>query len=795
MMPAQGMTLAAIALALLAAVGLAVVRSATPLARWLCWCVCVLFATGALLGPEIAWRERPAAVAAAGVGSSPKDAAIALLGAAASVSPRAEALHIYWREPIDAPPTGALGALVGVPPTLPFAPQDLVLQQLGPAERDRPLALRLLPVAVAEPLPAELRLLRDGAVVQRMPCAVGPAAVDFAYTPALAGAYQLELAIAAGPANATGRGVLQVAEPRAVLVLEPSGLCAEALRAQGIAVQAAATPPDDLSPFAAVVVGQPLAEKDAAALAIAARDGLGVFAVGPGFGAEGAPLRGLLPLVPLPAAAAGEAAGGPGDAPGTSPPATNEPPAPPPPDPTPTPPPTPPSSDQPPEGDTQGRGKLSDDPIEVDKRAIAMALVVDRSGSMGTLLRDGNTKMSYAKTSARRTAEALSAGDRVGVVTFGNKNEGRIELPLTDAAETAKVQAGLAKLRHAQEYTYLLGGLRVAVDALRPVQAGVKHIVVISDGEFDPNEEFALRSLARGARERDKITVSIITIADAAIGPTFTRMAEGLARDGGGEFFTVDQPGSVPAFVSAEVTRSLTRVGRTPRRGDGAQPDAPKPAEPPPPTPPAPPPPKPPEPAPRPPEPQPELPARIAVVAVAESPLLQPAPPVAWPALGAVVANRATADASTLLAARDAAGSPVLAYANRGLGRVGAFAADLFGGAGAEFRAEPAFPGRLAQWVAAVLPSQQRMAPLPLLHAVELAPIVPTPAEAQALAALGGSAPRDPVAMRIAPVAPDVERVEVARTPAFAGWLVLALVALAAAERWLATRAIRRGRL
>ena len=453
--------------------------------------------------------------------------------------------------------------------------------------------------------------------------------------------------------------------------------------------------------------------------------------------------------------------------------------------------------DQPPQGDTQGRGKLSDDPIEVDKRAIAMALVVDRSFSMGTLLRDGNTKMSYAKTSARRTAEALSAGDKVGVVTFGNKNEGRIELPLTDAADAAKVQAGLAKLRHAQEYTYLLGGLRVAVDALRPVQAGVKHVVVVSDGEFDPNEEFALRSLARGARERDKITVSIITIADAAIGPTFTRMAEGLAREGGGEFFTVDQPGSVPAFVSAEVTRSLTRVGRAPRAGDGAQPDAAPTSEPTPPKPPTPPPtpPQPPEPQPPVPAPTPDLPARIAVVAVAESPLLLPSPPMAWPALGAVVANRATADASTLLAARDAAGSPVLAYANRGLGRVGAFAADLFGGAGAEFRAEPAFPARLAQWVAAVLPSQQRLAPLPLLYAVELAPIVPTPAEAQALAALGGSAPRDPVAMRSAPIAPDIERIEVSRVPAFAAWLVLALVALAAAERWLATRAIRRGRL
>jgi hypothetical protein len=100
----------------------------------------------------------------------------------------------------------------------------------------------------------------------------------------------------------------------------------------------------------------------------------------------------------------------------------------------------------------------------------------------------------------------------------------------------------------------------------------------------------------------------------------------------------------------------------------------------------------------------------------------------------------------------------VLAYANRGLGRVGAFAADLFGAPGAEFRAEAPFPARLAQWVGSVLPSQLRTTPLSLLHAVELAPIVPTPAEAKALAALGGRAPLDPTAVPLQPVAPDVAR-------------------------------------
>ena len=78
---------------------------------------------------------------------------------------------------------------------------------------------------------------------------------------------------------------------------------------------------------------------------------------------------------------------------------------------------------------------MSKDPVEVDRHSVAMVLVIDRSESMGTVLSTGLTKMSYAKTSALRTAQALDAGDRVGVVSFGNRNEGRVELPLTDALQ------------------------------------------------------------------------------------------------------------------------------------------------------------------------------------------------------------------------------------------------------------------------------------------------------------------------------------------------------------------------
>ncbi|MFY9341686.1 MAG: hypothetical protein WAT39_04305 [Planctomycetota bacterium] len=56
----------------------------------------------------------------------------------------------------------------------------------------------------------------------------------------------------------------------------------------------------------------------------------------------------------------------------------------------------------------------STSPSRVDKKpALAIVLLIDRSGSMGAALAGGRTRMSYAKTSALRTAQALGQGDLV----------------------------------------------------------------------------------------------------------------------------------------------------------------------------------------------------------------------------------------------------------------------------------------------------------------------------------------------------------------------------------------------
>jgi hypothetical protein len=576
------------------------------------------------------------------------------------------------------------------------------------------------------------------------------------------------------------RGRASVAAPPRVIVLEPSGVIAAALRAQGVVADAVTALPAALDESGCLILGAPLAVADQERLRAAVEGGLGLFALGPGLQQAGEPLRALWPV----RVRAGSN-GGRGDRPDpTRPPEpSHEPPRDPSPDappPADKPPDSRPPDSKPPDGPRDQKPPIEPGgPVDVDKHAIAMVFVVDRSGSMGARLPGGATKMSFVKTSALRTAEVLGEGDAVAIVTFGSKDQGRVVLPLTAATDRAAVRAGVEGLAHAREYTYLLAGLRLARELLAPSRVAVRHVVVLTDGEYEASEQLPLRDLAAAMR-RQGMTVSVVSIVDRDTDPGFLANCEAFARDGGGLFLPVSDATRVPQLVSAEVVRALDRVGRRPARpasgdeplADATPPPQPPPADRSPPTP------QPPTPG-RPAEPQ-----RLVVRAVAKSPLLLP-DTVNWPVLLGASAEKAEFDAHVLLIAGDD-GLPVLAYCNRGLGRVGVFAADLAGADGEEFRRDGAFPARLSQWVAATARAVAAPA-VDLLATTRVTPPAPTPAAVAQLRAASGSEPRPLGELRLPP--PRTAFVHRSQVPAWAAIAALLLVALATLEWW----AVRRG--
>ncbi|MGC4017264.1 MAG: hypothetical protein QM755_22530 [Luteolibacter sp.] len=390
------MIAAAAAALLLAAVGLLAVRTAPPAARVLAWLAALAFAAVAFAVPDAQWRARAGGEARANLQGEATAMRSKVLAAASVAAPGAASLRLQWRPDGDTVPGGALGALVAAPPPLPFEPAALRVEALDVPACDRPVVLQVRGPALATPLPAQLRIRRGSEIVHRADIVLGASAAAVEVRLATAGAYELELEVRAGAHTVTARGALPVVAAPTVLVLEPSGTVAAALRAQGVDVVAvddwrAATWRD----HAAVVLGAPLPDDAQRELAAAVRDGRGALVLAPAFGAPGAPLGGLLPVQPF---AEQPDPHGDGKRAGGGEPSPALPPDVPPPSPRP----------EPPRGDTAGAARPSDEPIEVDKHAIAMVLVVDRSGSMGTLLPDGKTKMSYAKTSALRTRDPES---------------------------------------------------------------------------------------------------------------------------------------------------------------------------------------------------------------------------------------------------------------------------------------------------------------------------------------------------------------------------------------------------
>src|SRR5690606_19932312 len=111
-----------------------------------------------------------------------------------------------------------------------------------------------------------------------------------------------------------------------------------------------------------------------------------------------------------------------------------------------------------------------------------------------------------------------------------------------------------------------------------------------------------------------------------------------------------------------------------------------------------------------------------------------------------------------LLATRD--GTPVLAFGHRGLGRIAAFAADWTGDWSAAWRADPAFPARLAAWVSATRPAPAAATDADRLQGPRrLSPAAPTRPERVRLATLPGDRRLAPIDELGPPPPRSVERV------------------------------------
>ena len=188
-------------------------------------------------------------------------------------------------------------------------------------------------------------------------------------------------------------------------------------------------------------------------------------------------------------------------------------------------------------------------PVEMDlknKKIIpngALILVIDRSGSM-----EGE-KLEQAKTAAQAAVQVLSPTDYIGVIAFDALPEWLVKPVL--ARDRRRISRQISQLVSAGG-TDIPVALAEAYKAIAKLDAALKHIVILSDGQSPDEGLDALMAKIVS----DKITVSSVGIGE----PDGLPLMQRIARRCGGRYHFVANIKKLPRiFINESLTlkRSL----------------------------------------------------------------------------------------------------------------------------------------------------------------------------------------------------------------------------------------------
>ena len=203
-------------------------------------------------------------------------------------------------------------------------------------------------------------------------------------------------------------------------------------------------------------------------------------------------------------------------------------------------------------------------PVSMDVRSsaerasIAMTFVVDKSGSMGRCHCGGNlqfdpamrtefgvNKLDIIKQAIVKASSLMNSTDRVGVVGFDATPTWLVNIQELGSIGETGLRQSLQPIV-AQGETHVHPGLQTAVNGLLPVDAQLKHIVLLTDGWTKQADFTDLIT---------QIRASGMTLTTVAAGEGASDLLRDLAQKGGGEYYQIKDIREVPDILLKETVR------------------------------------------------------------------------------------------------------------------------------------------------------------------------------------------------------------------------------------------------
>jgi Ca-activated chloride channel homolog len=181
-------------------------------------------------------------------------------------------------------------------------------------------------------------------------------------------------------------------------------------------------------------------------------------------------------------------------------------------------------------------------PDEEEKQSAAVAIVMDRSGSMA------GEKLEMAKSAAIATAEVLGHNDSLGVWAFDS--EAHVVAPMTRLTSTSAVSGQIAAVASGGG-TNLQPAFQLARDALLHTKARVKHMIILTDGQTAGTGYEQLATQCRN----EGLTVSTVAIGEGS----HVSLLQAIASSGGGQSYSTMDASSITRIFTQD---TLMHTGR-----------------------------------------------------------------------------------------------------------------------------------------------------------------------------------------------------------------------------------------